>query len=405
MASEGNSHFCEDKEDRIQSSPLACRSTSGPSVMSLAAAVAGGMGKGESNPRCCRFYAAGFCAAGPSCPFLHLEKLSIPQATVGEEEGRSTPLMGDSLVRGVTSSITSLSLDEEKVDPPFGVLSFAQLASVGLPAKARQQHAPASLTTTNNVLAPPSEVVTGNKTFTTAPSTKPHVPVCSIYVSTKSNDLCHFAMVGKCRYGDLCKNVHGLQCPRCLRYCLHPHDVGKNEEHIEECLGKEHILSPNEISNIECGICLAKIAHKDDPRFGLMNCDHAFCLHCIRTWRSQHSMSDLATKSCPLCRTVTFFVIPSSTWTIEPHEKLKIVEAYKRKVGEIDCKYFNYGNGECPFSHSCFYAHRTRTGLHEARKSVVRAYTGKDEKLRAVRETRLSDFIDFRMEKPARSKK
>lgn len=140
-------------------------------------------------------------------------------------------------------------------------------------------------------------------------------------------------MVGKCRYGNLCRNIHGLQCPRCLRYCLHPHDVDKNEEHIEECLGKVECQSPSYIYDVECGICLERIALKEDPRFGLLNCDHAFCLSCIRTWRSKHTMSDFATKSCPLCRMVTYFIIPSSTWTTNPIEKQKIIDAYKKKLG------------------------------------------------------------------------
>lgn len=140
-------------------------------------------------------------------------------------------------------------------------------------------------------------------------------------------------MVGKCRYGSMCRNMHGLQCPRCLHYCLYPHDVEKNEQHIEECLGKTEAVSSANMSEIECGICLERIAQKDDPRFGLLNCDHAFCLSCIRTWRSKHTMSELATRSCPLCRVVTYFIIPSSTWTTEAVEKQKTIEAYKKKLG------------------------------------------------------------------------
>ena len=37
-----------------------------------------------------------------------------------------------------------------------------------------------------------------------------------------------------------------------------------------------------------CGVCLEIVWNKEgDPRFGLLeNCDHIFCLQCIRTWRS-----------------------------------------------------------------------------------------------------------------------
>ncbi|CAN0470313.1 unnamed protein product, partial [Ascophyllum nodosum] len=33
-----------------------------------------------------------------------------------------------------------------------------------------------------------------------------------------------------------------------------------------------------------CGICLENIP-ASGKRFGLLNCDHAYCLECLRTWR------------------------------------------------------------------------------------------------------------------------
>jgi E3 ubiquitin-protein ligase makorin len=32
---------------------------------------------------------------------------------------------------------------------------------------------------------------------------------------------------------------------------------------------------------------------------------------------------------------------------------------------DIDCKYFDYGNGTCPFGTSCFYKHMFRDGSRE----------------------------------------
>lgn len=202
-------------------------------------------------------------------------------------------------------------------------------------------------------------------------------------------------MVGKCKYGNLCRNVHGIPCPRCLRYCLYPNDLEKNEEHIEECLGRQDIPLPSDVKEIECGICLGRVAEKDDPRFGLLNCDHAFCLKCIRTWRAQHTMHDLATKSCPLCRVVTYFIIPSSTWTVDPADKGRIVAAYKQKCSTIHCKYFSSGDGVCPFGNSCFYAHRTRDGRFD--QPALRSYINAEEKVQFLREPRLCDFIDFQL--------
>ena len=42
-------------------------------------------------------------------------------------------------------------------------------------------------------------------------------------------------------------------------------------------------------SEIECGICLERVMEKSDPadrKFGLLECEHSFCLSCIRGWRS-----------------------------------------------------------------------------------------------------------------------
>ena len=40
---------------------------------------------------------------------------------------------------------------------------------------------------------------------------------------------------------------------------------------------------------MECNICMDLVMQKDKPserKFGLLDCEHAFCLGCIRSWRS-----------------------------------------------------------------------------------------------------------------------
>lgn len=67
----------------------------------------------------------------------------------------------------------------------------------------------------------------------------------------------------------------------------------------------------------ECGICLEQVLAKEDPaarRFGLLACDHCFCLGCIRSWRGSAQADESATRACPTCRTLTFFITPSSVW-------------------------------------------------------------------------------------------
>ena len=52
---------------------------------------------------------------------------------------------------------------------------------------------------------------------------------------------------------------------------------------------------------------------------------------------------------------VQHFVTPSSVWPADAEEKARITEGYRAKLGQIDCKWFDFGEGNCPFGTSCFY--------------------------------------------------
>lgn len=236
--------------------------------------------------------------------------------------------------------------------------------------------------------------------------------------TSENKELCAFAIVGKCRFGaNVCKNIHGLQCPRCLLYILDPNDIDRNEQHIDECLGKDIDPTIDSAHLLECGICLERIGEKSDPRFGLLSCPHAFCLSCIRQWRSRYYLSNqnfgsnslqtleksLGTetvRSCPLCRTVTYFIVPSSRWIRDEGEKKRVIEEYKGKLSQIDCKHYNGGFGVCPFGSSCFYAHVEVPGANAngVLRPMLRQCFNQNEERSLVRETRLSDFIDFKFQ-------
>jgi len=50
---------------------------------------------------------------------------------------------------------------------------------------------------------------------------------------------------------------------------------------------------------VECNICMELVMAKEkvsERKFGLLDCDHAFCLGCIRSWRANtDSGADLST--------------------------------------------------------------------------------------------------------------
>ncbi|EEP82334.1 predicted protein [Uncinocarpus reesii 1704] len=122
-----------------------------------------------------------------------------------------------------------------------------------------------------------------------------------------------------------------------------------------------------------CAICL------DTPvTYGLLiHCDHVFCLDCIRSWRSSSKPEEpedyptdqaalsKTTKTCPLCRKKSAFVIPSSIFPTPPSSDIsaatkdiaqasgesgaeekknpvkdEIIQGYLEKLKKIPCRYF-----------------------------------------------------------------
>lgn len=313
----------------------------------------------------CKFFTSGSCAAGDLCPFEH----SLP--SLGESASMSFAEFPEpSIAAPVSTAEISDKLEEEPVKPK---LSYSQLAGLSAVKKS-------PVTTT---------IIDSDLNLYVNPPTQ------SLSSSKANMELCVFAVTGKCRFGSVCRNVHGLQCPRCLLYCLHPTDLEQNEDHIRECLEKPVKASNLEDEELECGICLERVLSKPDPRFGLLNCEHAFCLSCIRQWRAscqQGTNDPTQVRSCPLCRVVTYFIVPCSQFIRDGDEKAKVIEQYKRKVQSIPCRHYDYGRGRCPFGSSCFYSHLLLDGT-AGPVDQPRSYVDANEQVKVVREFRLSDFL------------
>ncbi|CAI5499164.1 unnamed protein product [Closterium sp. Naga37s-1] len=200
---------------------------------------------------------------------------------------------------------------------------------------------------------------------------KPDTPLCTLPRVEGASGAC-------CARGPSCPFPHGDLCPHCGRYCLHPARPTEREEHMKECLRLQRKVQALKLSSeIECSVCLERVLGKARPadrKFGILShCDHPFCVACIRNWRAAGQESgesvpldlDNAVRACPLCRVRSHFVTPSVVWFFSEEEKQTIIEGYKRKLKNTDCRYFNYGNGQCPFGTSCFYKHAYRDGRLE----------------------------------------
>ena len=132
--------------------------------------------------------------------------------------------------------------------------------------------------------------------------------------------------------------MHGDLCATCGKMCLHPHRPDEREEHIKVCEKNHKRLEALKRSQeIECSVCLDRVLSKPtaaERKFGLLSeCDHPFCIACIRNWRSNSPASGMdvnaALRACPICRKLSYYVIPSVLWYFSKEEKEEITESYK----------------------------------------------------------------------------
>lgn len=96
----------------------------------------------------------------------------------------------------------------------------------------------------------------------------------------------------------------------CGRYMLHPHNEEAREQHSSECQARhDRLAALRHSQGVECCVCLERVLDKPsaaERKFGLLSCDHAFCLGCIRGWRSHHEGgADTDTVSLHACACVS----------------------------------------------------------------------------------------------------
>lgn len=122
---------------------------------------------------------------------------------------------------------------------------------------------------------------------------------------------------------------------------MHPFRPKEVEEHIKACEKQKNRLEVLKRSReIECGVCLERVLSKPtaaERKFGLLSeCDHPFCISCIRNWRSTSPTIGMdlnsSLRACPLCRKLSYFVIPSVIWYCTKEEKQEIIDSYKSKL-------------------------------------------------------------------------
>ena len=138
----------------------------------------------------------------------------------------------------------------------------------------------------------------------------------------------------------------------------------------------------------ECGICLEEVTSAPGRHFGLLtSCTHAFCLDCVRAWRGRVDLPVATTRCCPVCRRLSYCVVPSSRFVSDAGRKAVLLSEYKSALRTVACRHWA-ATGACPFGSSCWYDHGgaappPKPPLRfdvEGNTSVLRAY-------------RLNDFL------------
>ncbi|XP_078524310.1 E3 ubiquitin-protein ligase makorin-1 isoform X2 [Lissotriton helveticus] len=215
--------------------------------------------------------------------------------------------------------------------------------------------------------------------------------------------LCPYAAVGECRYGENCAYLHGDICDMCGLQVLHPVDTAQRSEHIKSCIeahekDMELSFAVQRSKDMVCGVCMEVVYEKANPserRFGILsNCNHTYCLKCIRKWRSAKQFESKIIKSCPECRITSNFVIPSEYWIEDKEEKQKLIQKYKEAMSNKSCRYFNEGRGSCPFGGNCFYKHAYPDGRIE--EPQPRPKGSSSSRYRAQQRSRIWEFIEER---------
>lgn len=123
---------------------------------------------------------------------------------------------------------------------------------------------------------------------------------------------------------------------------------------------------------VVCGICMDKVYEKTLPHerlFGILpQCNHSYCVGCIRKWRKCRDFQSEVIKGCPQCRIKSSYFIPHKYWISDATEKEKLVQTFTNRTSKIRCRFFLRGHGHCPFKSDCIYLHELPAGHQPKRR-------------------------------------
>uniref|UniRef100_A0A2K5HRK0 RING-type E3 ubiquitin transferase n=1 Tax=Colobus angolensis palliatus TaxID=336983 RepID=A0A2K5HRK0_COLAP len=287
----------------------------------------------------CKYFQRGYCVYGDRCRYEHSKPLKQEEATATELTAKSS-LAASSSLSWIVGPLVEMNTGEAES-------RNSNFATVG----AGSEH---WVNATEFVPGPLQGSVTKEESEKeqTAVETKKQL----------------------CPYAANCVYLHGDSCDMCGLQVLHPMDAAQRSQHIKSCIeahekDMELSFAVQRSKDMVCGICMEVVYEKANPSERLFvilsNCNHTYCLKCIRKRRSAKQFESKIIKSCPECRITSNFVIPSEYWVEEKEEKQKLILKYKEAMSNKVCRYFDEGRGSCPFGGNCFYKHAYPDGLRE----------------------------------------
>ncbi|NXC12087.1 MKRN1 ligase, partial [Corythaeola cristata] len=332
----------------------------------------------------CRYYQRGCCAYGDRCRYEHTKPLKQEELT----DVLTDMNPDEKIYPSVSSDFASLPETFEEIIAEIEDENM-DLAAAGVGAE----------DWVNAVEFIPGQPYCGRAAPSCAEAPLQEMVIEEEYEKQQADveikkELCPYAAVGECRYGENCVYIHGDVCDMCGLQVLHPIDAAQRSQHIKSCIeahekDMELSFAVQRSKDMVCGICMEVVYEKANPserRFGILsNCSHTYCLKCIRKWRSAKQFESKIIKSCPECRITSNFVIPSEYWVEEKEEKQKLIQKYKEAMSNKPCRYFDEGRGSCPFGGNCFYKHAYPDGRRE-----------EPQRPKAQRRNRFWEFIEER---------
>lgn len=120
----------------------------------------------------------------------------------------------------------------------------------------------------------------------------------------------------------------------------------EGEREVKEEKKEETVYEESIREQLICGICLEDLSVSSadkisiqEKKFGLLSgCNHIFCIECIKSWRSHATHNQISQSErdsrlcCPVCRTFTKQVVPSSEFPVNDTRKKEIIDEWNTAI-------------------------------------------------------------------------